>query len=491
MPSFNDLPRGLPHSPEGSGFASRVVWNDPQEVAAKWAFSDGKIYLGQTENGEHIGFSDNRHLLTVAGSRAGKGQSAILPNLALYGGSVLVLDPKGENATLTAERRGKGRGIEAGGLGQSVYVLDPFGVADVAEEYRASFNPIATLDPASPFFVDDCDSIADALVVGSPQNKDDHWHSSARMVLRGFVAWVAASPTVEKRDLVELRRLLFLPPVVEDGQGFDRLLGVMAADRDLAGGVPADMAAAVMGMGEDEAGSVLSTVRDNILFLSSPPIARMFEGGQRSPNLDDWKMGGSSIFLCLPATRLHRHARFFRLFINRLMASIEGRKETPALPALMILDEMHVLGHMAVLETAAGLVAGYGVRIWSIWQDFAQLKDLYRDRWETFLGNASLIQAFGLNDLTTLKYMSERLGVSSILSISRSDLSAEQEARGISGESKSIQQSSLLTTEEVATFFGRQTLNQLLIFAGAQPIFLKRSEYHTEHFAKFRNKNNA
>ena len=48
--------------------------------------------------GASIGWKDDRHVMTIAGSRAGKGVSLIIPNLLLYEGSALVIDPKGENA---------------------------------------------------------------------------------------------------------------------------------------------------------------------------------------------------------------------------------------------------------------------------------------------------------------------------------------------------------------------------------------------------------
>ena len=48
-----------------------------------------------------IGWKDDRHALTVAGTRAGKGASLIVPNLLLYPGSVLAIDPKGELARIT------------------------------------------------------------------------------------------------------------------------------------------------------------------------------------------------------------------------------------------------------------------------------------------------------------------------------------------------------------------------------------------------------
>jgi type IV secretion system protein VirD4 len=152
----------------------------------------------------------------------------------------------------------------------------------------------------------------------------------------------------------------------------------------------------------------------------------------------------------------------------------------------MILDEMHVLGHMKALETAAGLVAGYGVRIWAIWQDMAQLKTIYSHRWETFLGNASVFQAFGLNDLSTLKYVSDRLGTASMLNVSQSETSTDQAAGGFSGASRSLQATPLLLPEEIAFYFSRQSGHQLIIYPGADPIFMNRLAYYDDFFQSVR-----
>lgn len=211
MIGFEDLPRGLPRHVSGRDVAPRALWVPPEKLveSKRWSYSTSAPLIGQDRQGRHICLDDDRHLLTVAGSRAGKGVLAILPNLATYEGSVLVLDPKGENATLTAERRGTGRNVPAGGLGHDIYVIDPFDVAGVPHYYRAGFNPLAGLNTDDAMFVDQCDSIADALVVAERGKENDHWSSSARLVLRGFIAWVASRPK-GKRDLVEVYLLLHL-----------------------------------------------------------------------------------------------------------------------------------------------------------------------------------------------------------------------------------------------------------------------------------------
>ena len=242
----------------------------------------------------------------------------------------------------------------------------------------------------------------------------------------------------------------------------------------------------LVSMGNREFNSIMSTIYNQIGFLSSPPMARTLSSSERSPDIFDWKHGNQSVYLCLPAGRLHRHFRFFRLFINRLMNAIEADSTKPDIPALMILDEMHVLGHMKSLETAAGLIAGFGVKIWSFFQDLSQLRQIYGERWETFLGNAAIFQSFGLNDMGSLKYVSERLGQSAMMKLSESEQSTQQAALGFTGQSRSIEAVPLLTPDEVASFFSRQSNNQLIIYPGVSPIFMNRVSYLDAAFAELR-----
>src|SRR5688572_33383934 len=50
-------------------------------------------------------YGEDRHLLTIAPTGAGKGRSVIIPNLLRFEGSVIVIDPKGETWHVTARRR--------------------------------------------------------------------------------------------------------------------------------------------------------------------------------------------------------------------------------------------------------------------------------------------------------------------------------------------------------------------------------------------------
>lgn len=478
---FDSLPRGLPRPVSDSDRLARGHWADPADLeeSDRWSDASSSIVVGRNETGKLMCLEDDRHCFTVAGSRAGKGLSVILPNLARYIGSVCVLDPKGENATITAERRGEGRNVPAGGMGQEVHVIDPFRRANVHDSYRSGFNPLADLNPEDPMFIDECYNIADSLVIATAENTDSHWNSMARLVLRGFIAWVASSPD-GKRDLPEVRRLIGLPP-----DDFDQLMIDMIKAKDRAFGVPREMAGTVESMGDEEKGSVFSTVRKSILFLASPAMAECLSDTVRQPDLKAWKYGGQSVYLCLPASGMALHARFFRLFINRIFSAVEADLTKPDVPALMILDEMHVLGHLKQIETAAGLLAGYGLKIWSIWQDMTQLQEIYGKRWQTFLGNSGLFQSFGLNDLESLKYVSDRLGPTIALSESSNQISVSQAVQGFTGESSAMTTTPLLSLDEVGFYFSRQSGSQAIVYPGVPPIWMKRVSWLDDDFQQY------
>src|ERR1700733_8841894 len=117
-------------------------WEDQSVVVQKYKFggqvwtgnTEGKFWLGRTADAAPIGHRDDRHICLVSGTRGGKGTSIIVNNLCFWPGSAVVVDPKGENATVTAARRGQGS-EHCAGMGQAVHVLDPFKTAHVDERY--------------------------------------------------------------------------------------------------------------------------------------------------------------------------------------------------------------------------------------------------------------------------------------------------------------------------------------------------------------------
>lgn len=527
------FPRGLKH-PAQDAMLATARWADDDERAALiasniLAYSQGAFWLARDPaTGQPCGAQDDRHIVTIAGSRAGKGRSGIIPNLCLYPGSVVCIDAKGENLKRTAARRGHGTSsIE--GMHQQVRVLAPFTENTVPLEYRARFNPLALVDPDADEAVEMAGLIADALVM-SGDAKDAHWDESARGWIEAVILLVASHPLLAaKRDLVTVKRLikgtLRIDPF-DDRPPHEQLYEAMErmADDGIVGEVIAGAAASIQAMGKDERGSVLSTVSRNLKFLDSKGIQRSLTG-TNDWSLDDLKTDphGLTLYLVLPLRYMATHARWLRLIVSLLVARMEAVDTPPAtgFPVLAILDEANVLGHMRTIEQSAGFMAGYGLKLWTIWQDLSQLKRHYRESWETFLGNAGTLIFFGNTDLTTLEHISKRLGQAEILqtnvnqtdsrSVAKRDLSAlEKIARaqghsafesflkrftvesGAIGETVTETNSTarthtkartpLMTSDEIALWFARETHLQIVFIAGLRPLALSRTDYDRDPF---------
>jgi type IV secretion system protein VirD4 len=463
--------------------------------ALKWR--PGMIFLGLLDGeiktdadgrrhvtgGHAVGVDDDRHVCTFAGSRSGKGRACILPNMLHYPGSVLATDPKGELATVTARRRDE--------LGQDVHVLDPFAVAGgAAVDFRAGFNPIEAMR-LDHNLVADAALIADALVVGG--GRDPHWDDSGKAFIEGVILHLKTSPDYEgRRSLVTLRELIGQGAEDNSGKapsGYSllALAAEMRANKE-AGGVIESAAADFFDRPDNERGSVLSTARRHLkfidLFRNNPVGKAALE--THSFDLAALKTSPTTIYLCLPARHIGTCNRWLRLFVNLTLQSMEQvRGPLPGgVPVLCVLDEFAALGHLQQVEDAAGQIAGFGVKLWPILQDLSQLKALYETRWETFLGNAGILQFFGNNDLSTLEWISKRCGRTSITATNVGDVTVSGRMSGARGTSRSVEVHDLLTIDEAARYFGRDDpkLRQLVIRAGAEsPFLVLQRAYYDKH----------
>ena len=485
-----DLPRGRSDNRPGVSPDSAFIPTSELAASQDLRFGPGKHFLGIVNGtvleaeyegrrdvfctgGTPIGIHDDRHFMLICGTRGGKSRAAIVPVLLTYGGSdvdsgsVLAVDPKGELANLTAKRRHE--------MGQQIHILDPYGITDEAlKEHRAVFNPMAMIeDPISETRVEDAGLIADAIVVREEQGRDPHWDESARMLLETLILHVATAPQYEgRRDLVTVFKIL---AVMNDSIREEMELN-SAGDFAVEEG-----AHAFFDRPDKERDSVLSSARRHARFLGYPQMRSVLCG--KSIDLHELKTRKTTIYLCLPAMRLGTCSRWLRMFVNATLAALEQETTKPKLPVLLCLDEFAVMGRLQKIEEAAAALAGFSVRLWVILQDLTQLQALYKERWETFLGNAGVIQCFGNSDLTTLKWISERLGQAMVRTETEEPvpyhLRVEQ---GTTGIKVSMNVQALMTPEEVSRFFGRDDplLRQLIIMPGRAPIILQRA-FHDKH----------
>lgn len=492
---LSDLPRGEQGRAAHENNQPHHYFETLTEIA-RHRFRDGSgdIFLGvvnghtatfKTEEGREelatrggalIGIQDDRHITTFAGSRSGKGVSLIIPNLLSYKGSVLVIDPKGENAARTAEFR-------ANVLKQNVCIIDPFGVTPSrCARFRRHFDPLHLLKRYKEPRTEDAALLAEALVAPGGFS-DTHWDESARAFIQGVLLHVVTAEHIaeEHRTIVTAADL-----ILGKFGGLDDLLNQMEANPAVEGRVIA--AARAMKEKEDKEKAIIASVaRRNMGFLEPNPLRAALSA--HDVDLDDLKDGNLTIYLVLPAIRLNSCRQFFRLFINLTLESAEApRKPKPAIPTLMILDEFAILSRLRELEVAIGMIAGFGLKIWVILQDLGQLRSIYNERAETFVGNSGIITVFGIVDYTTSKWVSDYLDKTTITVRGENANIANLYSPGSESENKHLTVTDLMTPAEVRQVFARgdKYNRQLILIAGKRPWVMQRATYYSHEFFKGR-----
>jgi len=460
---------------------------------------DGKLFLGlvngrmevrgntrYAKGGTLVGIKDDRHAMIVAGSRAGKGRSLLLPVLATWPGSVICIDPKLDLATETAKLR-------AERLGQTVHVMDPFNAGGPScDSYQASGNPMAyVLGREDDDLIDLATMIADGLIV-STQSNDPHWNDTARQFVEAVVLHVLTSPKyADCRNLSTVHDLVFdeiEDQDTPDEHGILREVNTLEAEmtnNPACGG--AVMAGAVAYYDKDvrERSSVLSTLRRHVHFLQYPRIKRALADGPVDPRrLHDEP---TTIYLGLPATKMRSCAGLPRLFINLALAAFEANSarrdfqhQQGRYPCLLIMDEFFSLGRLDRVEAAAGQIAGFGVKLLPVLQDLSQIKTLYPNSWQTFVANAGVLCFFGNHDLATLEFLEKRLGRTRVYTPSHSSQTYDAAVKGgATGSSYSLANHPLMTISELARTFDRDDpfCRQLVLSAKHGPMILQRATY--------------
>ena len=369
--------------------------------------TDGLLIGRNPHTGRVLRYDGPAHLITLAPTRAGKGVGTVIPNLLAAERSVLVIDPKGENARIAgAARRRFG----------DLHVLDPFEVSGMPS---SAYNPLDRLTPDSLDLGEDAASLTEALVMDPPgQVSEAHWNEEAKAILGGLIMFCVCHEERHRRSLATVREYLTLPP--------DRLRALLELmqDSDAAGGLIARAANRFLGKADREAASVMSNAQRHTHFLDSPRIAKVLS--RSDFHFSDLRHRITSVFLVLPPNRMDAYSRWLRLLVSQALQDIARDAEVSATlavpvgartpsqrlktPTLFLLDEFAALGRLEAVERAMGLMAGYGLQLWPILQDMSQLKDLYGERAGTFIANAGVQQVFGVNDFETAKWLSQMMG---------------------------------------------------------------------------------
>lgn len=352
------------------------------------------------------------HLLTIAPTGAGKGIGCIVPALLRFAGPVIVIDPKGENAVITARRRRE--------MGQQVAIIDPIGITGLP---ATSLNPLDALDPSSPNVVDDAMALIANLSDphrGRSTTDGEYWQERGATMVLGVLLHVITDLPPEQRHLGTVRALISqaVGEVAQIAQAMERPGG---ADRSAPSGT---VLAALERSRHPEAARIGQMLRIGAIttlggILSfSQSMVEIARGDAITASLastgfdlDAVTRGDPlSIYLVLPPHMLDSHGRLLRLWVHTLMTLITRRNARPPRSTLFLLDEAAQLGTFAPLRRAVTLMRGYGLQTWSFWQDPSQLHNLYPNDWQTMVNNCRTVQCFGANTMLAATSMAGIVG---------------------------------------------------------------------------------
>ncbi|NNU36212.1 type IV secretory system conjugative DNA transfer family protein [Rhizobium sophorae] len=430
-----------------------------REIAPLTKAGSGLLIGRAQGSGRLLRYDGPAHLLTMAPTRSGKGVGTIIPNLLTADRSIICIDPKGENAIIASDAREK--------FGP-VHIVDPFGITG---KPSAAFNPMDGVDQDSVDVAENATTLADALVFDEPGlSGDAHWNEEAKALIAGLLLHVIASQPDDRRTLTMLRHLLTLAP-----EAFRAVLDEMQAS-DAVNGLIARAANRHLGKSDREASGVLSAAQRHTHFLDSPRMTGVL--GRSDFWFGDLKADKATVFLVLPPDRLAAYSRWLRLLVAQSLTEMARTAPSPhpsTPPVLYLLDEFAALGHLAPIERAMGLMAGYGVQLWPIIQDIHQLRATYGQRAGTFLSNAGVLQVFGVNDHDSARLVSDLLGQETVV-FNTAARALDSERTGLSFAEQHVARP-LLTPDEVRNL---PASSELLFIAGQRPIAATKLRYYAD-----------
>lgn len=366
-------------------------WLAGPDAARPLGFAPARRPAAEAELLTHAG---DGHLLTVAPTGAGKGRCAVLPALLTYPGPTLTIDLKGENVQVAARRRRH--------LGHRIVTLDPFGVLGPESDGLNPFDLFA-LPGSQP----DCDAemLVELITGGVPMcSKDLFWDQTGRGLLIGLVGRAAEETDPARRHLATVLDYLY----ADDA---DYAIAVMLDTHPFENQLARQELVAYLGHESDRCRpSVRSTAQAFVKSLGSRAVRSAL--ARTTFDLGEWLRGEPmDVFLVFPPDKLDSHRALLRLWLGTLLAVLLRRPRVPAERTLLLLDECAQLGALPHLRTALTLLRGYGVQVWTFWQDLSQLRHLYPQDWETVLNNSAVVQAFGVSNGWMARGLAEVLGV--------------------------------------------------------------------------------
>jgi type IV secretion system protein VirD4 len=439
-----------------SGIFGTADFASLEECDAAGMDDPNGLYLGLLD-GEPLFYNGKAHLLTCAPARQGKGINAVIPNLLHFTGSVVVTDPKGELAAVTAKHR-------AERFGHDFAVLNPWGLHGLPQH---RINPLQEAirlasDPAlQRGLTDEVKGIVHQLLPEPEDQKNRYFREGSRSILRAVLLYLAIGKP-QLCTLPEMWRTITSPVrlarALATMQQSDALGGLLA---DLADDLAVQMADNPEQFGSFRAGAVQALD----IFEPGGYLASAVSGSDI--DLADIKNGRTSLYLAFPQERIASHGTALGLIVNQAVKAVT--RSTDKGKVLFLLDEFANLGKLTGLAESLTALPGLGVRVWMVVQEFAELKRLYGENTATtILSQSEVSQFFAVNTYDTAKTLSDQLGQKTVKSRS---YNLGRTPDDDIGESLSESGQPLMRPEDILLMGPHE---QLLLVNGLPPILSHR-----------------
>jgi type IV secretion system protein VirD4 len=142
------------------------------------------------------------------------------------------------------------------------------------------------------------------------------------------------------------------------------------------------------------------------------------------------------------------------------------------------MDEFANCGTIPSFNETLAVVRSHNIRICIVLQGLSQLKAIYEKTWESILGNCSIFTFLGTNDVDSNKYVSERLGKTTVRIDSRS---YNRGGQGGGSDSEQFVARDLLSANEIPKAIRAKGKSKR--FGGSCIVFI--DEYHPFFKQKF------
>jgi type IV secretion system protein VirD4 len=395
------MPRRTPSTTPAAASAGRPAeglelllgWKEGEEQKAPMGFSAPQPRAAASRNASRqpLLYGEDRHLLTIAPTGAGKGRGVIIPNLLRFEGSAIVIDPKGETWHVTHRRRME--------MGQEVRLLDPFGAVSKRTD---SLNPFDLFDRPGALLDADAEMLASLLAGDQGFHKEPFWDNWGRSLMSGVVAAVAQTAPSDQRHFGRVREILMSDDAVYN-------LAAIVEGRDDLNRLSKQNISSFLPITEQTRSGILSTAQSYLKVVNSDSALRSLS--KSTISLEAVRKGDPiTIYIVLPPDKLESHGALLRLWVGALMLTVMGRRRRPKRSTLFLLDECAQLGEFGPLRQSMTLLRGYGLQVWPFFQDLSQLQRLYPNDWRTIFNNAGVFQLFGVANHLMAKESSDLIG---------------------------------------------------------------------------------